>query len=194
MIKAIIFDCFGVLYPQASGDFFKRHKNLFGDNTAILDKLNLQIDLGEITRTQFFEGLQKITGIYANKIRAEFDEELTADQRLVEFIKKLRPTYKTGLLSNAGEEEIAIIYRDKLDSLFDAIAISYELNSVKPDPEIFLACTRRLGIDPRECVFVDDSITNIEAAQKLSMQTVLYPQFGIVPQELQLYLAPTMSA
>src|SRR3989338_4150788 len=188
MIKAIIFDCFGVLYPQASGDFFKRHKNLFQNNSAALDRLNLEIDLGEITRTDFFNRLQEITGMDASKIRSEFDQELSVDQKLVEFIQKLKSTYKVALLSNAGKEEIEIIYRDKIDSLFDAIAVSCEVKSVKPGSEIFLICTKRLNIEPEECVFVDDSTINIEAAKKLGMKTVFYPDFGKIPSELLMLL------
>ena len=188
MIKALIFDCFGVLYPQASGSFFERHKNLFKNDSAALDKLNLQIDLGEITRSDFFHGLQEITGINTAKIKNEFDQELSVDHKLVEFIQKLKFAYKIGLLSNAGKEEIEIIYRDKIDGLFDAIAISYEVKSVKPGSEIFLICAKRLNVEPQECLFIDDSATNIGAAKKLGMKTVLYPNFGKIPSELLLLL------
>jgi HAD superfamily hydrolase (TIGR01509 family) len=188
MIKALIFDCFGVLYPHASGDFFERNKNLFGNNSSVMDKLNLQIDLGEITRADLFKRLEEITGIDADKIKAEYDQKTIADQALVEFIRKLKPLYKIGLLSNAGKEEIDIIYRDKLDDLFDATAVSYEVKSVKPDPEIFLICAQRLNLKPEQCVFVDDSPMNIEAARKLGMKTVLYPNFGSIPKDLASYL------
>ncbi len=186
MIKAIIFDCFGVLYPQASGDFFKRHKNLFKNSPAALDKLNSQIDLGEITRAEFFNGLQKITGMDAHKIQAEFDEQLFVDAKLVKLIQKLKPAYKIALLSNAGKEEIEVIYRDKIEGLFDAITVSYEVKSVKPGPEIFLICTKLLNVKPEECLCVDDSQKNIEAAKKLGMKTIPYPNFGKIPAGLLL--------
>lgn len=191
MIKAIIFDCFGVLYPQASGQFFERHKNLFKTNPTVLDELNLKIDLGKINRAEFFKGLEEISGIPAAKIQSEIDQELVLDLSLIEFIRKLKSFYKISLLSNAGEEEVAIIYRDKIDSLFDVIAVSYEVGSVKPEKEIFQSCTRRLGVEPQECLFIDDSIANIKTAQNLGMQTIFYPNFGNLPQELKLLLPTT---
>ena len=59
MIKAVIFDCFGVLYPQALGVFLDRHQNPFSNNPELLDRLSLQVDLGQITRADFFAGLEK---------------------------------------------------------------------------------------------------------------------------------------
>lgn len=188
MIKAIIFDCFGVLYPQISGNFFERHRDLFKNDTAALDKLNFQIDLGEITRADFFNGLQEVTGMDAGKIKSEFDQEFSVDSKLIEFIQKLKLTYKIGLLSNAGKEEIEIIYRDKIDGLFDATAISHEVKSVKPDSKIFLTCASRLSLEPEQCIFVDDSLKNLEAAKKLGMQTIYYPEFGKIPSKLLLLL------
>ena len=102
MIKAIIFDCFGVLYPQATGNFFKRHEELFNNDSTLLDKLNLQIDIGKITRADFLTQLGAKIGMPPDKIQAEIDRELVINQRLIEFIKKLKETYKIGLLSNAG--------------------------------------------------------------------------------------------
>ena len=184
MIKAVIFDCFGVLYPQAVGQFFERYKDLFSDDSTALDQLNLQIDLGKITRAEFFASLAEKIGMPADKIQSEIDRELVADQQLVEFIKKMKKTYKTGMLSNAGKEEIAIVYRDRLDGLFDSITVSYEAGIVKPSSEIYLICAQRLGVDPTECLFIDDSVINIDAAQKLGMKTILYATYGMLPEEL----------
>ena len=180
MIKAVIFDCFGVLYPQAAGIFFQKHSF----DTSVLDKLNSQIDLGQITRQKFFDGLEEKLGISAEKIQAEIDGELVVDQQLIDLIKKLKTKYKIALLSNAGEEEIAIIYRDGIESLFDVIEVSFATGLVKPDAESFLHCAKKLGVASSECLFVDDSVTNIAGAKNAGMQALHYSEFGKVPQEL----------
>jgi putative hydrolase of the HAD superfamily len=183
MIKAVIFDLFGVIYPNASRQFFERHKDLFRDDSTSLDKLNLQIDLGKITRAEFFADLEKEIRVSANKIKAEIDKDLILDQKLKEFIKKLRLTYKTAILSNAGQEEIAIMYRDKIDTLFNTITVSYEAGIVKPSKEIYFICAKRLGVKPTECLFIDDSAVNIQVAQKLGMKTIYYTNFDIFSRE-----------
>ncbi len=189
MIKAIIFDCFGVLYPNASAHFFQRHSSLFNNDTTYLDKLNLQIDLGQITRAKFFSSLAENIGISAEQIQREIDQELIVDQKLIEIIKGLR-NYKIGLLSNAGKEEIDIIYRDKIDSLFTSKTISYETGFVKPSKEIFEVCLQRLEIKPEESLFIDDSVINISAAQTFGMNTVLYNDVKEFSSELEKFKLP----
>lgn len=184
MLKAIIFDCFGVLYPQASGMFFEKHKDLFRGYLEAMDDLNLKIDLGEVSRDEFFAGLEKVTSISAEAIKDEMDSQLQVDQELIDLIKKLKTKYKIGLLSNAGKEEIDIIYRDKIDHLFDSSTVSYEVKSVKPNAEIFLTCLNRLEVEAQEALFIDDSMTNIKAAQALGFQTLYYPKFGNIPEGL----------
>jgi len=188
MIKAVIFDCFGVLYPQAIGAFFTKHENLFSNNPELLDRLSMQIDLGQITRSDFFAELEKETGISGQKIQAEIDKELVVDQQLIAFIKKLKAKYKIGLLSNAGQEEISIVYRDGIDVLFDSITVSYEVGFAKPNPEIYRISSQRTGVSPAECVFVDDTKINIEAAHNFGMQAILYDHFGTLPKKLKTLL------
>jgi HAD superfamily hydrolase (TIGR01509 family) len=189
-VKAIIFDCFGVLYPQAAGMFFQKYKDRFDRNPQTLDELNVQIDLGKISRAEFFAGLAGISGMSALAMQSEIDNQLIPDEQLITLIKLLKNTYRIGLLSNACKEEIEIIYRDKIDSVFDALAVSYEIGSVKPDPAIFRICAERLGVKPAECLFVDDSKGNLEGAARVGMKTLYYPTFGEVPRELEELLSP----
>ncbi len=186
--KTLIFDCFGVLYPEASGDFYKRHKDLFNGEEEFINKLNLQIDLGQIKKSEFFTVLEKKTGIPSVQIQSEIDEELMApNAQLVAFIQKLKEKYKIGLLSNAGQEEIAIIYRDKIDYLFDSITVSYEAGAVKPSPEIFQICLKRLNAEPAECIFIDDKVSNITAAENMGITSILYKDVEKLKTELLKY-------
>ncbi len=186
--KAVIFDCFGVLYTQSSLNFFERHKHLFKRGRDVLDALNLQIDLGKITRAEFFSGLEKELGMPADKIQTEIDQGLTEyDKELIEFIKNLKKSYKIGLLSNAGEEEISIIYRDKIDNLFDVKTISYEAGFVKPDPQIYSICLSRLGIDASDCVFIDDSKSCVLGAEAVGISSILFTNFEQLKKDLLTY-------
>lgn len=183
-IKAIIFDCFGVLYPNYVDEFFKNHKHFLSTHMVFLDKLNSKIDLGEITQTEFYEQLEKAMGIPADKIQFDMESKLVADKKLIQLIKQLKKKYKIGLLSNAGSEEISIIYRDGLDKLFNAITISYEVGDSKPNSTIYTMCLTKLGVSPMESIFVDDSTANLEAAHRLGLQTIHYPNFGTIAENL----------
>jgi len=80
------------------------------------------------------------------------------------------------------------VYRDGIDVLFDNITISYEIGFVKPNPEVYRIASQGVGVSPAECLFVDDSRINIEAAHKFGMQTILYNHFGTLPKKLKALL------
>ena len=51
------------------------------------------------------------------------------------------------------------------DGFFDAIADGTDITRSKPDPEVFLAAAKKLGIDPADCAVVEDAKAGIEAAK-----------------------------
>jgi HAD superfamily hydrolase (TIGR01509 family) len=52
------------------------------------------------------------------------------------------------------------------------MVISGEVGHVKPHPEIFQILLERIGRTAEECLFIDDSLTNIQQAQKIGFATV----------------------
>jgi putative hydrolase of the HAD superfamily len=51
-----------------------------------------------------------------------------------------------------------------LTDLFDQVFLSYEIGIHKPDAGIYTYVLQNANINPSESVFIDDSLTNIEAA------------------------------
>jgi HAD superfamily hydrolase (TIGR01509 family) len=183
-VTAVIFDCFGVLYPTYVDNFFDRHSELFKDGTRALDHLNLQLDLGQITQAEFYKSIEKATGIPANRVKSEMEQDLVVDSRLIKLITHMKTKYKLGLLSNAGQEEISVIYRDGIADLFDVICVSYEIGDVKPNSKIFNTCLSKLGVSAAESVFIDDNTENLAGARRLGIKTIHYPTFGDLPNSL----------
>jgi len=97
------------------------------------------------------------------------------DEALVAFIRDLRPTYKTGLLSNAWPD-----LRKALENVwnvadaFDEIVISAEVGFVKPDARIYHQMLDRLNVPPERAIFVDDFPENIAGAHAVGMQAVRF--------------------
>ena len=58
--------------------------------------------------------------------------------------------------------------------LFDEIVTSYESGLAKPDKAIFEFTLKKMGLEPSECVFVDDMEKNIKAAEGVGMKGVLF--------------------
>ena len=85
----------------------------------------------------------------------------------------MRERYKTALLSNLTSEMMLDVEKKySISRYFDYLLFSNEIGHMKPEPESFAAALTKLGCEPSEVLFIDDSIRNIEAAEKLGMQTL----------------------
>jgi putative hydrolase of the HAD superfamily len=99
-------------------------------------------------------------------------------------IRKLRGAgLRTALLSNSwGCEEYP---RADFPGLFDAVVLSGEVGMRKPEQEIFCYAAQTLGLDPAECVFIDDMAPNVAAAQACGMTAVLHTEPEATAKALQ---------
>src|SRR3954447_2754301 len=73
---------------------------------------------------------------------------------------------KTALLSNSWGLDYP---RELWDGAFDAVVISGEVGMRKPEPAIYLHTAAQLGVEPAECVFVDDLAPNVRGAVGVGM-------------------------
>jgi epoxide hydrolase-like predicted phosphatase len=89
---------------------------------------------------------------------------------------------RTALLSNSWGGEYD---RQGWDELFDAVVISGEVGLRKPDREIFVLTARRLGLHPRQCVFVDDLAVNVRGAAAAGMVGVHHTSLDATVEELE---------
>ena len=79
---------------------------------------------------------------------------------------------RTGLLSNSWG--MADYPRHLFPAMFDVVVISGEVGMRKPEERIFRHATGLLGLDPAECVFVDDIQVNVAAAEAVGMTAILH--------------------
>jgi 2-haloacid dehalogenase len=73
--------------------------------------------------------------------------------------------------------------------LLDDMVISGEVGHVKPHPEIFQITLDRIGRPAHECLFIDDSLANIQQAQRLGFAVIHFQspeQLGAALHELEI--------
>ena len=73
--------------------------------------------------------------------------------------------YKLAIGSSSKNTPL-ILEKIGLAHFFDAVSDGNNISHSKPDPEVFLKAAEMIGLDPTECVVVEDSIAGIEAANK----------------------------
>jgi 2-haloacid dehalogenase len=101
----------------------------------------------------------------------------------VRILQRLRDAgYHLVALTNWSAEKF-LETRGRYDvfALFDDIVVSGEVGLVKPDREIFELAIRRIGRGVEECLFIDDSETNVAAASTLGFRTIRF----VSPEQLE---------
>ena len=105
---------------------------------------------------------------------------LTLDEDFREFAEKYSKIYDFCLLSNDVLEwsEFLTDYH-RINPYFREKIVSGEVHMRKPDKEIFIYALKRLGCNAEQCVFVDNSVSNLLVAQDFGIQTVLFNRDGV---------------
>ncbi|MFZ1249173.1 MAG: HAD family phosphatase [Candidatus Saccharimonadales bacterium] len=171
--KAIIFDLYGVLGLNGWQAFKLKHFSERPQDWEHLRALGQRVDTGQATQAELVQALVATTGESTATIRYQF-EHTVPNVELLDYIETLRPRYKIGLLSNASHDVVGEVFTREQAQLFDEMVSSFHVGLAKPDPKMFRLMAQKLGVDPSECVMVDDQTRHIAAAKKLGMKTVLY--------------------
>ena len=185
MIKAIIFDCFGVLTATDGWSSFKL--KYFNHDPLLLEQatsLNKQADAGLITYDDFISEVAVLAGVSEQQARVIVDDN-SPNPALFDYITDLKPHYKIGILSNAAANWLSELFSPAQVALFDATLLSYETGLIKPQPEIYELMAERLGLEPNECVFIDDQERCTTGAREVGMAAIWYRDFDQMKQELE---------
>jgi putative hydrolase of the HAD superfamily len=94
-------------------------------------------------------------------------------QRNAQLLKRLKPVYRLGLISNFYGNVAELCREASLADLLDVIVDSAEIGISKPDPEIFRVALAKLELIPARAIFVGDSYErDIAPARSLGMKTI----------------------
>jgi 2-haloacid dehalogenase len=195
-IKALIFDYGGVLLEWNPHNVYHRY---FPGQPEAIDQFLTEIRFAEWNAQQdkgrpFAEAVESISAEfphYAHLISAyyEYWEESISGTipGSVEILKQLNAmNYPLYGLSNWSNETFPLA-RHKYDffDLFDDMVISGEVKMVKPDPAIFELALKKFGKNAAECVYIDDSLPNIQQAQKIGFHTIHFQSPEQLKADLQ---------
>jgi len=173
MIRAIIFDCFGVLVVSRRAALFEDFPTL----TTEIHDLELRSDYGYISRVEFNQAVGELIQLDPDEVDKRYWSGSTRNESALAFIRELRSggAYKTGLLTNVGKDWLEdFLPAVERTELFDAEVISSEVGMLKPQPEIYELVAEQLGCEPSECVMIDDLPPNVEGAIRVGMQGIVF--------------------
>ncbi|HLI83314.1 MAG TPA: HAD family phosphatase [Bryobacteraceae bacterium] len=110
-----------------------------------------------------------------------FHGQLLADG----FLESLAARYRMLLLSNTNPIHWEMI-RENYPMLryFHGRILSFEVHSMKPEPEIFRAALECAACRPEECFFTDDIADNVEAARREGLDAVQFQSPAQLEEEM----------
>ncbi len=179
-ITTILFDMYGVILEESKGKFVPYTFNHFGKSEH--ERLKRQIrdeqlftktGNGEYTSDEFLTMLG-----YENPqfhMKDYIENHLTLDSGFMEFAEKYSEKYEFVLLSNDVSEWSAHITEYyQLNPFFKHKIVSGDVKCRKPDRKIYELALERIGRSASECIFVDNSVKNLEVAESLGIVPVLF--------------------
>lgn len=175
MIKAIIFDCFGVLYVDSALYFYEKNVPDFINKQDELWAIDRAYDRGEISDKTHAVSVARLTGLSVEQIQAGIRAYHRAHDENISLVKELRTDYKVAMLSNIGRGGMDEFFSPaQRKQLFDEVVLSSDIRVAKPDPKAFLITAEKLGVKTHESVMIDDRQANCTAAEGVGMKSILY--------------------
>ena len=172
--KLIVFDCFGVIVDEIAPPWIERY---FAPEEAARVKKEVvgPADLGEITEQEMFTRLGALTGNTWRQAQAGWMELSVVRPGMPELLRSLRQKAKVVMLSDAPGTFLHRMLEERgLSDLFDKIYVSSELHMVKPDPAFFRHVLADQGVPPEKAIMIDDRVKNVQGAESVGMQGLLY--------------------
>jgi putative hydrolase of the HAD superfamily len=192
MIKAIGFDCGGVIVGLSGPLFMQKASELLGVELKTLSdiyfKFNHLMNNGEVSREDFWKKIVQELNVedrFDDLIKLTKETTTEINGSVLGLVDKLRMRgYKVGLLSNNTTDEAKRLEDIGLFGHFDVRIISSEVGMSKPDPRIFHLLIERLGIKPEELAFIDDAERSLSRASEVGFDPILFTDYDSLVREL----------
>jgi len=182
-IKAVVFDIGGALDKGKPEEHWenlcKRLKIDIKRFQEVRAKYTPDARIGKLSTREYISKIANELGLTDNKLFKEWlaakRENMVIDKEIEKLMKKLKENgYKVATISNIIELHHQVRLENKAYNLFDVEAISFIEGIAKPNRKIYDLTLKRLKLKPEECIFIDDSERNLEAAKEIGFVTILF--------------------
>lgn len=128
-----------------------------------LESLNIILERypGRISEEEKLRLCEYKNGLYREHLLKMNSSDVSSE--VVSTLKTLKTKgYKLAIGSSSKNARL-ILERLEIKELFDAISDGNVITRSKPDPEVFLKAAEYLGIQPADCLVVEDAEAGVEA-------------------------------
>lgn len=183
-VQTVIFDFGGVILrthdrqPRQKWDQkLDLPENSF-ENYIFNSSIGRKAQHGQVSWAAVWEDAARRFGLNDDEIalaRKEFFQGDAIDHELVAYIRRLKPHFTVGLLSNTWHKDgRTLLLQYGIADAFHFTVTSAEVGVMKPQRRVYDVALEKAGVDAQAAVFVDDMQANVLAARKLGMAGVYF--------------------
>lgn len=134
---------------------------------------------GEMTLADFNEAFAKRLGVPSLNWQSYYIDAVEPISQTQELLPWVLEHYEMGLLSNIMPGFIeALQAAGKIPTLpYSTVVDSSKVKSIKPEPEIYQIAQQQAGVPAEQILLVDDSRTNLMAAEKSGWHTLWFDDY-----------------
>lgn len=185
-MKGLILDHNGVVCE--GDDFYRERSRRIAEifnikwNDDIMNywkKIYIEASLGKLSLGEYYQNLSNAFGV---KLRGNEDDLFVAMEKLIpeipDVLAEIRKNrnVKIALMSNYVDRWVQKFLDDRnLRKYFHAVIVSSAVGVRKPDPDAFKIAASRINVPLQNCIYVGDSVCDMEACRKLGMLPIFVP-------------------
>ena len=194
MIQSIIFDFGRVISAQKPPSLFRSYEDDLGLEPGTINSIMFnsrawdEALVGDKTVEEFWQeigpelNLNTPTEIDAFHRRYQTDESI--NHSVLDLMQRLYGRHKLAVLSNSPPGLSRWLADWNILYLFDTVFCSGDEGVVKPEPAAFAITLQRLGVEPGQAVFIDDTDEHVVASRKMGLHGILFTTAGALEEEL----------
>lgn len=184
-MKAVIFDMDGVLV-DSQPYHFKADIDTMAEYGVIKDQKFYESFAGTLTADRM-RTLKEMFGldvpVEEMTIKRENmildimgKEDIKPVSGIPEFLRSIKEKGLTTAVASSSDYKLInlILDRLKIAQYFDSVTSGSDVKRGKPSPDVFLLAAERIGIEPAECLVVEDSENGVKAAKAAGMKVLGY--------------------
>lgn len=196
-IKAVIFDAGGVIHESNSVVTDDLVKELALEETVLKQIWKTQIPLlgaGEVDEVEFWKQLRenydvRQVELAENLLGRAFTKALKPHTEVLDLVEQLKEHgISVAILSNTIEPHARALHEAGLYKPFDRLFLSHEVGMRKPGEQIYKHVLKELAVEPKEAVFIDDDPENVQGAEKVRINGIVFTSPEQLSKDLQALL------
>lgn len=142
-------------------------------------KIYIEASLGKLSLRDYYT---KLSEAFSVKLNGDEDDKFVGMEKLIpqipDVLKEIRRNHnvKLALMSNYVDRWVYKFLVDRnLKKYFHAVVVSSAIGIRKPYPEAFRIAAGEIGVPLANCIYVGDTVVDLEACRKMGVRPVFIP-------------------